>query len=59
LKAEYLHITVAVRSSFESRVLAHYSCDWGPLESRVLTHCSCFEAPCENSVFTYDLFGVY
>jgi len=30
LKATYLHITVVV-GAFESKVLIHYNCCWGPL----------------------------
>jgi len=39
VKASYLHITVAVWSPFESRVLAHYTCYWGPLrKQRIYLH---------------------
>jgi len=31
LKARHLHITVAIGDFFESGVLTHYSCCWGPL----------------------------
>ena len=33
MKARYLDITIAVRGSFESKVLTHYNCCWGLFES--------------------------
>ena len=33
MKARYLNITIAVRRSFESKVLPHYNCCWGFFES--------------------------
>jgi len=41
LKAEYLHIIVAVGSPFESRALTHCNCCCGPFESKAPTRCSC------------------
>jgi len=33
LKARYLNITIAVRGSFESKVLTYYNCCWSLFES--------------------------
>ena len=33
MKARYLNITIAVRGSFESKVLTYYNCCWGLFES--------------------------
>jgi len=33
-----LHITVAVGGHFESKVLTHCQCCWGPLWNQVLAH---------------------
>jgi len=50
LKGRYLHISVAVRGPFESRLPSNCSCCWGPFESKVPTHYSFFRVPFESRV---------
>jgi len=33
-----MQVTVGVGGSFESKILVHYSCCWGPFASKVLSH---------------------
>jgi len=61
LKAERVHLAIAVGVTFESKVLTHCSCCWGPFESRVLTKAEYLHiavavaGPCENGVLIHDL----
>jgi len=54
-KAKYLHISVAVGGSRESKLPLNCSCCWSPVESKVPAHYSFCRAPFESRVLTYDL----
>jgi len=52
LKVEYLHIAVEVGIPFESRLLTHYKCCWGPLSKQSTYFCS-------NSVYYMSEYQVF
>jgi len=56
LKEKYLYITV-ILGPFESKVLIHYNCCWGPLWKQssvgLLIHYSCCWAPLKARYFTH------
>jgi len=54
LKAEYLHITIAIGGPIERRVFAH--CCWcsGSFQKQsILTYCSCCWEPFESRMFAH------
>ena len=56
LKTEYLHVTVAIGSPFESRVLTNCSCCWAAhcLEAEYLYITVADGGPFESRILTYD-----
>ena len=53
MKARYLNITIAVRGSFESKVLTYYNCCWSPFERMKFYIIIAVGGPFESKVLIY------